>query len=54
MLAKSGFDLRCTKVGGKTRPIVAAISNLPTGQLTFFDSPYSFRLSNTGSGSKSR
>jgi hypothetical protein len=53
-LSKSGFDLRCTKVGGKTRPVVAAISNLPTGQLTFFDSPYSFRLSNTGSGAKSR
>jgi hypothetical protein len=52
-LAKSGFDLRCTKVGGKTRPVAVAISNLPTGQLTFFDSPYSFRLSNTGSGSKS-
>jgi hypothetical protein len=53
-LAKSGFDLRCTKGGGKTRPVVVAISNLPTGQLTFFDSPYSFRLSNTGSGSKAK
>ena len=52
-LSKSGFDLRCTKVGGKSRPVVVAISNLPTGQLTFFDSPYSFRVTNTGSGSKS-
>jgi bacillopeptidase F (M6 metalloprotease family) len=53
-LSEAGFDMRCTKVGGKTRPVVVAISNLPTGQLTYFDSPYDFRLTNTGSGAKAR
>jgi hypothetical protein len=53
-LTQNGFDMRCTKVGGKTRPIVVAISNMPTGAMTFFDAPYTFRLSNTGSGSKSQ
>ena len=51
---QAGLDMRCTKVGGKTRPVVAAISNLPTGQLTFFDSSYTFRLTNTGNGAKAR
>ena len=51
-ISQAGFDMRCTKVGGKSRPVVVAISNLPTGQLTYFDSSYDFRLTNTGSGAK--
>ena len=34
--------------------VVVAISNLPTGQLTYFDSSYDFRLTNTGSGARAR
>jgi hypothetical protein len=53
-ISPAGFDMRCTKVGGRTRPVVVAISNLPTGQLTYFDSSYDFRLTNTGSGAQAR
>jgi hypothetical protein len=53
-ISQAGFDTRCTKVGGRTRPVVVAISNLPTGQLTYFDSSYDFRLTNTGSGAQAR
>jgi hypothetical protein len=52
-LSVTGLDTRCARVGGKSRPIVVAISNLPTGALTYFDAPYTFRVSNTGSGAKS-
>ena len=53
-LTEAGFDLRCTKGGGeKPRSVVVAISNMPTGDMTFFDSPYTFRVLNTGSGKKS-
>jgi hypothetical protein len=49
-----GLDTRCARVGGKSQPIVVAISNLPTGELTYFDAPYTFRVSNTGSGTNSK
>jgi hypothetical protein len=52
-LTEGGFDLRCTKgAGEKPRSVVVAISNMPTGDMTFFDSPYTFRVLNTGSGKK--
>jgi hypothetical protein len=53
-LSVKGLDTRCARVGGKSRPIVVAISNLPTGDLTYFDAPYTFRVSNTGSGANSK
>jgi hypothetical protein len=54
-LEEAGFDMRCTKGGGSApRSVVVAISNMPTGEMTFFDSPYTFRVSNTGSGKASR
>ncbi|HYI22125.1 MAG TPA: hypothetical protein VEX62_05755 [Candidatus Limnocylindrales bacterium] len=43
--AASGFSTKC--LTGKQR-IAVVISNLPTGDLTFLDADYEFRLTNTG------
>jgi hypothetical protein len=49
--AASGFSTKC--LTGKQR-IAVAISNLPTGDLTFLDADYNFRLTNTGNGRGNR
>ena len=47
-IEQAGFDTSCLR--GTQDSIVAAISNLPTGDLTFLDAGYEFRLTNTGNG----
>ena len=52
LVQQKGFSTKCLKAGAKAS-VTVAISNLPTGLLSVFDQPYVFRVSNTGSGSKS-
>ena len=42
-----GFSTKC--LHGQDR-IAVVISNLPTGDLTYLDADYLFRLTNTGNG----
>ena len=46
LIEETGFSSMCLK-GTKGR-ITVAISNLPTGDLTFLDAGYTFRITNTG------
>ena len=48
-IEQAGFNTKC--LGGQGR-IAVVVSNLPTGDLTFLDADYLFRLTNTGGGKK--
>lgn len=49
-ITASGFSTKC--MNSTKDSVVAVISNLPTGDLTFLDSDYTFRLTNTGNKQK--
>ncbi len=49
LIQQGGFSTKC--LGGQGR-IAVVISNLPTGDLTFLDADYLFRLTNTGNAKK--
>ena len=45
-IQQAGFSTKC--LNSSKASLVAVISNLPTGDLTFLDADYTFRLTNTG------
>ncbi len=49
LIEQGGFSTKC--LHGQAR-IAVVLSNLPTGDLTFLDADYLFRLTNTGGGKK--
>ena len=50
LIQQAGFNTKC--LGGQGR-IAVVVSNLPTGDLTFLDADYLFRLTNTGGTARS-
>lgn len=46
---QGGFNTKCLK-GKNKGSLAVVISNMPTGDLTFLDANYVFRLTNTGNG----
>ncbi len=49
-ISESGFSTKC--MNGSKDNILVVISNLPTGDLTYLDANYEFRLTNTGNKQK--
>lgn len=48
-ISQGGFNTKCLK-GKNKGSLAVVISNMPTGDLTFLDANYVFRLTNTGNG----
>jgi hypothetical protein len=45
-ISQSGFSTKC--MNSSKASVLVVISNLPTGNLTYLDADYTFRLTNTG------